>query len=45
MKFRIMGSIATASGTLGPLLGLLKLLVGRRHPKRIVNEVDPSVDS
>jgi hypothetical protein len=45
MKFRIMSSIAAASGSLVLLLGLLKLMVGRRHPKRIANERAPSVDS
>jgi hypothetical protein len=44
MKFRIMSSIATALGSLGILLGLLKLMVGRRHRKRTGNKLDPSAD-
>jgi len=44
MKFRLMSSIVAASGSVGLLLALLKLMVGRRHYKRVANKLDPSVD-
>ena len=45
MTFRFMSSIAAASGSVGLLLALLKLMVGRRHPKKAANKPAPSADS
>lgn len=39
MKFRLMSSIATVVGSLALLVAFLKLMVGRRHRKKVANEL------